>query len=474
MTGESKPLYLHDIITMAAARRPETVAVVDADGAWTYAELAGHTEQYAAAMAAAGVKAGDRVLIGAESRRWVVAAIHGCSRLGAIAVPLGSDLRPAQWEQIGQDARPALVLTAPPATAPVAVPPPHPTDADAPVLFMYTSGSTSTPKAVVCPHRSVLFAVEAIAARLRYRPDDVVLCRLPLSFDYGLYQVFLTAHSGGTLVLCGSRADGRLLSTAVEHGATVVPLVPSLATMLAQLAKRGDVPPVRLFTNTGQELTADHISALRQAFPGAAVQLMYGTTECKRVTIGEPDDDLVRPGSVGRPLDGTTVRILGEDGAPVPPGEEGQITVHGPHVMAGYWPDEPFPRDPITGDRVLHTGDYGHVDQDGHLYFHGRRDQLFKHRGVRTSVSEIEAAARAVPEIEDAAVLPPRGEGEAVLCAVTTLEPAEALRRLRDRLEPLKVPARCLVLDRMPLSANGKTDRTALAALIDHAEMTRA
>ncbi|MFB8282664.1 hypothetical protein [Nocardia colli] len=102
------------------------------------------------------------------------------------------------------------------------------------------------------------------------------------------------------------------------------------------------------------------------------------------------------------------------DGHPVPRGAEGQITAIGPYLMTGYWRDEEltaetFRRDVITGERILCTGDFGHLDEDGYVYFYGRRDQSFKQRGMRTSVAEIEAAARAVPEVEDAAV--PDGPG---------------------------------------------------------------
>ncbi|MFE7741644.1 class I adenylate-forming enzyme family protein [Nocardia sp. NPDC057455] len=460
-------------------RSPETVAVADIDGSWTYAELNDRVTECAREIAAAGIGVGDRVLIRATAERWVLAAIYACSRIGAIAVPLNPDLRPAQWEQIRADAEPALELdslrSAAQSVATGAPAPVEASDPEATALLLYTSGSTAAPKAVVCAHSSVLFATAAIAARVNYRRDDVVLCRLPLSFDYGLYQAFLTAFRGATLVLSGPGADAGLLATIRRFGVTVVPVVPSLATMLVRLAARRTAPTIRLFTNTGQELTKGQIDALRETFPSAAVQLMYGTTECKRITIGDPDGDLIRPGSVGLPLPGTTVRIVDPDGRPVAPGAEGQITVIGPHLMNGYWRDDEltartYRRDVVTGERVLYTGDYGHLDEDGHLYFRGRRDQLFKSRGVRTSVAEVEAAALAVPGVLDAAVLPPRGDDDAVLFAVTASTPTEVLRGLRDRLEPLKVPARCVVIAEIPLGATGKTDRTALAELAEGAQ----
>ncbi|SCL20789.1 Acyl-CoA synthetase (AMP-forming)/AMP-acid ligase II [Micromonospora pallida] len=462
--------FLHTLVAQAAARQPEAMAVRDATGSWTYAELDRYSRGYAAGLHDAGVGVGDRVLIRAAAERWVLAAVYACSHLGAVAVPLSADLRPAQWAHVIDDAEPALTLTGPPPVADTAIR--SPVDPQSPVLFLYTSGSTARPKAVVCPHRQVLFAVGAIAERLGYRPDDVILCRLPLSFDYGLYQAFLAAAAGACLVLQGPGGDGALLATIRRHGVTVVPVVPSLATILIRLARRGSAPSVRLVTNTGQELTATHLDGLREAFPSAAIQLMYGTTECKRVTIAEPDGDLARPGSLGKPLPGTTLVILDPSGRPAPAGEEGQIVVAGPHLMSGYWKDEQltartYRRDPATGRRLLHTGDYGHLDADGNLFFHGRRDHLFKQRGVRVSVAEVEAAARQIPGVQDVALLPPGDGRDATLFAVTDLEPGEVLMRLHELLEPAKVPASCRVLPAIPVGSTGKTDRAALSHLLE-------
>lgn len=377
MISEHTGRFLHTLVAEAAIRQPRSVAVDDGDGAWTYAELDEHSRAYAVGLASAGVRPGDRVLIRAVAHRWVLAAIYACSRVGAVAVPLSPDLRPAQWDQITTDAEPTLVLTGPPppASGPV---PKSPASLDQPVLFLYTSGSTALPRAVVCPHRQLLFATAAVSAGLGYRAHDTVLCRLPLSFDYDLYQAFLAASAGATLLLRGSDQDAALLATIRRHQVTVVPVVPSLATMLIRLANReAAAPSVRLITNTDQELTGVQCEVLRRAFPSAIVRLMYGTTECKRVTIAEPDADLTRPGS-------------------------------------------------------------------------------------------IEAAARQLPQVADVALLPPRHDQDAVLFTVTALSPQDVLRQLRGRLEPTKVPGKCLILRELPLGSNGKTDRATLGRLADH------
>ncbi|MFE9470508.1 class I adenylate-forming enzyme family protein [Streptomyces griseofuscus] len=491
MTVEARqgPTLRHvvDVLDHAAAAHGGELAVTDDQGDWSYAELAEHSCEFAQWLHRRGVSAGDRVVVCATASREFVAILYGCLRAGAVFVPLGPATTAYQLSQVVADARPRLVITDRiDETADTACslqevwaevrrpggPMTHPRAEVAPAqtaLLIYTSGSTAAPKAVVSPHGRVLWATRAVAARLRYRTDDIVLCRLPLSFDYGLYQVFLCALAGAHLVLLSRTADLRLAAVARERGATVVPLVPSLATMLLHSARRDPGPSrIRLFTNTGEDLPHAVRAQLREHFPRAGIQLMYGTTECKRISVLEVDGDLRRPGSVGRALDGTRIRILTADGVPAAPGEAGEIVVSGPHVMAGYWraPEltaARFRTDPHTGEVRLHTGDFGHLDGDGYLYFHGRGDDMFKRHGVRTSAAEIESAARDIPGVDHAVLLPPTDRRDMVLCVVTTLTPTEVLRHLGTLLDPARVPDRCRVFDRFPLSSNGKTDRARLS-----------
>ncbi|WP_433170048.1 class I adenylate-forming enzyme family protein [Actinoallomurus sp. CA-150999] len=490
MTGPARaPRLIHDLPAAAPAAHPDRPAVTDRTGTWTYAELDARARAFATWLDRHGVRAGDRVLARAGNVREFVAMLYGTVRHGAIFVPVNPATKPFHLTAITTDAGPALAVdegdalprtgrthalsTIWPQIERLAAEPAHPgrppVEPDDLGLLMYTSGSTSAPKAVMSPHRAVVFATGAIASRLRYRADDVVLTAVPLSFDYGLYQIFLAALAGAELVLSGPQDHTRLIGLLREHRVTVVPVVPSLGEMLLRLRRRDrdTPPPVRLFTSTGAALTTPVIDGLRAAFPGARVAPMYGITECKRVTILEPDGDLARPGSVGRPLPGTQVRIVGDDGARLPAGEVGEITVAGPHVMAGYWQAleltaQRFRTDPVSGEVTLHTGDYGRVDADGHLYFEGRRDDLFKRRGVRTSVREIEAAALDVPGVREAAVLPPDGSRDLTVFAVTELSPAQVLRAMEDRLESAKVPAACHVVDSLPLTPNGKIDKRVL------------
>jgi acyl-coenzyme A synthetase/AMP-(fatty) acid ligase len=199
---------------------------------------------------------------------------------------------------------------------------------------------------------------------------------------------------------------------------------------------------------------------------------MYGLTECKRVSIMPPDEDLTRPGASGRPLPGTEVHVQGATGERLPAGETGEFVVRGPHVMPGYWRREDLTADrfPVAADgtRELHTGDYGRLDEDGYLYVDGRRDDIYKERGFRVSTTEVEAAAQTVPDVRLAAVIPPRDapDSHAVLVVTGDVRPTAVLKALRERIEPYKVPRECVVLDEIPLSGNGKLARAALADVL--------
>ncbi|MEI5099096.1 AMP-binding protein [Streptomyces sp. PmtG] len=484
------------LLAAAVAARPDAPAVTDGSGTWRYADLDAWSQAYADWLTARGVRRGDRVLARVGNVREFTALLFGALRRGIVFVPVNPAMKRFHLNTVVPDCDPALLIGQ--TDQDVAVlsevtdrpvfgldevasgaerllgAAPGAADAD-PVrpddlgLLIYTSGSTAAPKAVVSTHAPIVFAARAIQARLRYREDDVVLAAVPLSFDYGLYQVFLSVIAGARLVLSEPDRHVGLLGTLHEHGVTVVPLVPSLGEMLLALARRDrrEPPPVRLFTNTGAALTAPVIAQLRAAFPRAQVSPMYGTTECKRVTVLEPDGDLAKPGSVGRALDGTQVLILDDDGQPLPPHTVGEIAARGPHVMSGYWraPEQTAPRfrpHPVTGEVTLHTGDYGYLDADGHLYFAGRRDDLFKRKGVRMGTLEIETAALDIPGVTATAVLAPADGHDLTLYAVAELTENALLDELAERLEAAKVPAVCHLVDELPLTPNGKTDKRRL------------
>jgi amino acid adenylation domain-containing protein len=486
---------LHEILDAAAPDRP---AVKYADGTLTYGELRDRSLGLAGWLASRGVGQGDRIVVQAANHPQSAALLYAASRLGAIFTHLHPAARPYQLRHVLADCEPALVIAGeeclaaaresaaadvyslqelPSDAAPsraLASQPARPSD---PACLIYTSGSTAMPKAVVAPHAQMVFAARAIQERLRYRDDDAVYCALPLSFDYGLYQILLCALAGAQLVLGGAGEAGpALLAGLVRERISVAPLVPAMAGTLARLLERGAQPAsgLRLITSTGAPMPGFTLSRLRAGLPGMRVQLMFGLTECKRVSIMEPDGDLARPGSCGRPLDGTDAYAVDTAGRRLPPGETGELVVRGPHVMAGYWraPALTARRFHADGDgtRILRTGDLCWLDGDGYLYFAGRMDETYKSRGLRVSAAEVEAAALDVPGVTAAAVLPPcAGEPAALLAVTGHVSPSHVLKELTTRLEDFKVPAACHVLPAMPLTAHGKTDKKTVTAWLREA-----
>ncbi|MGR6920885.1 class I adenylate-forming enzyme family protein [[Actinomadura] parvosata] len=478
---------LHDLLDAAPA---DAVAIAERGHPVRYRDVTEAGTRIAAWLGERGVAPGDRVLLsltrvrGLDTPAWV----YACSVAGAVFCVLHEQVTGPALDHVLDDAAPALVVSdnrkvlgqavahGVPAAGPDAGPAggaPHRyarAGADAPACMIYTSGSTSRPKAIVSTHAQMTFVARAIQSRLRYRPGDVVYTTQPFSFDVGLYQIFLSALGGAQVWLPGQLgASLRIVPELRESGATVLPTVPAVAQALAAgLAKSADpvpVPRLRLLTNTGAAMPAGVLAALRERLPGLRVQLMYGLTECKRVSIMPVDGDLERPGSSGLPLPGTEVTIVDAAGRPLPPGEVGEIVVNGPHVMSGYWNQEE-----LTADRFrpsgLRTGDFGHLDRDGYLYVEGRRDDVYKQSGFRVSATEVEAAALELPGVRMAVVLPPRDGGEgAVLVVVGDTEPARVRAGLAHRLEQFKVPKRCVVVDELPLNQNGKVDKKALAVI---------
>ncbi|MGW1876258.1 class I adenylate-forming enzyme family protein [Streptomyces sp. NPDC001975] len=504
MTTQPPAALLHELLDEAAVRWPNRPAVTCQDRTVTYLELAAASRRVAHWLGELGLRRGHRLLVSAQASTTVPVLVHAASRLGVAFSLLHEQVRGEQLEHVLNDSEPMLVVsdsepnqatagrlgvraedlatvtarafdaeskTGPIPTAPLSVDP---------VCLIYTSGTTSLPKAVVSTHQQMLFAVRAIQQVLGYRPDDVVYSPLPLSFDYGLYQLILGAGSGAHVWLGRPAEVGPpLLTNLLRSRATVLPAVPAVADALARLLRRAGERrlSLRMLTNTGAAMPQETLTVLRANLPALDVHLMFGLTECKRATIMPANGDLARPGSSGLALPGTEVFVVDAQGGRLPAGEIGEIVVRGPNVMSGYWRHAE-----LTAQRYpkaeglfpeLRTGDYGRLDEEGYLYVEGRRDDVYKENGFRVSAIEVEAAARRLPAVGSAAVLAPDGSAPARLFVTVTdeLSAADVLQAMRQVIEEYKIPRTCLVLPELPLTGNGKIDRKALAALanrVDH------
>jgi amino acid adenylation domain-containing protein len=343
--------------------------------------------------------------------------------------------------------------------------------------LIYTSGSTGRPKGVMLTHLNIVSAATSITSYLENTPDDVIINVLPLSFDYGLYQVLMAFKVGATVVLERSFTyPHAVLQTLIRENVTGFPLVPTIAAILLELDLSAyRFPSLRYITNTAAALPSDHIRQLRALFPHVKIFSMYGLTECKRVSYLPPDQLDLRPTSVGRGMPNEEVYIVDDHGNRVGPGVVGELVVRGSNVMKGYWElpeetDRMLRPGLLPGEKVLHTGDLFYMDEEGYLFFFGRKDDIIKTRGEKVSPKEVEDVLYGMNGISEAAVIgtPDPVLGEAVRAFVTLREGAELteqeiLRHCAERLESFMVPQSVVFEKTLPKTDSGKISKRQIA-----------
>jgi acyl-CoA synthetase (AMP-forming)/AMP-acid ligase II len=299
---------------------------------------------------------------------------------------------------------------------------------------------------------------------------------LPLSFDYGLYQLLMIFSFGGRLVLERRFAyPADILQRIEQERVTGLPGVPTLfAVRLEMDLKAFDLSSLRYLTNTAASLPPAHILKLRDRFPQARLFSMYGLTETKRTLYLSPDELDRRPDSVGVAIPGTEVWLEDEGGRRLGPGEVGELVVRGRHVMRGYWGDEAatarrFRPGPLPGERVCHTGDLFRRDEDGFYYFVARQDDIIKSRGEKVAPKEVENVLYRLDGVQQAAVIgvPDPVLGQAIKAFVVVdgsgLTEADVLRHCRAHLEDFMVPRAVEFRDDLPKTSSGKIRRAELS-----------
>lgn len=512
---------LHDYLIDSAARLPDKVALVCQGRRFTYGELDAQSNALANALARRGVERGDRVVIFASNSLEAVVAFWAVLKANAVAVVVNpltkADKLAYMLNDCGataliaegqlalvfvESASKASALRAtivyglmagrpPPPALPglttfegvVAeeardhAPPRRCIDVDLAALI-YTSGSTGEPKGVMLTHRNMLSAAASISAYLEIAEDEVILGVLPLAFDYGLYQMIMAFRMGARLVLEHSFAfPAQVLKLVVDEGVTGFPGVPTMFATIGEMKhlKDYDFSRIRYATNTAAALHVKHILMLKDIFPKARIYSMYGLTECKRCTYLPPKDLDRKPTSVGIAIPNTELWIVGEDGRKLGPNQVGQLVIRGATVMSGYWgkPEETAQRlrpGPLPGERVLYTGDYCRLDEEGYLYFVGRMDDIIKSRGEKVPPKEVEDVLIGISGVKEAAVIgvPDEILGEAVKAFVVPIEGAQlderGVRKIcQSKLESFMVPKHIVFVPALPKGDTGKIKKTGLS-----------
>jgi len=510
-------LLVSDFLEQSAESRPDKVALVYEDRRLTYAEVEAEANRLAHALKDHGVARGDRVVLFLPNSVELVIGIFATLKADGVSVAINSSTKPDKLAHlihncgatvlltsdrqanvatqmlqrapslraafvVGSNSDPATSRTPPlisvesmVARYPASRPPRQCIDQDL-AFLIYTSGSSGEPKGVMSTHANVVFASWSITTYLENVPEDVIICALPLSFDYGLYQLMMAFRLGGTLVLEKSFAyPAHFVERMQAEHVTGCPIVPTMLALLLNMdLSPYDLSHLRYISNTGAALPPSHIQRFRDLFPGVSVYSMYGLTETKRTLYLPPDQLDDRPGSVGVAIPGTEVWLVDEEGRRLGPNQVGELVVRGQHVMRGYWQNpeataKRFRAGPIPGERVCYSGDLLRMDQDGYFYFVGRQDDVIKSRGEKVAPKEVEDVLYGLPGIVEAAVVGVHDPvlGQAIKAIVVTQDKAmtekSVLRHCRAHLEDFMVPKTVEFVDSLPRTTSGKIHRSAVA-----------
>ncbi len=513
-------VLVHQLVANSAQRHPDRVALKHRDDKLTYRELNAAVEAFAAGLLALGLGRGDRVAIYAEKRFETVIAMFGAARAGGVYVPVNPLLKGEQVAHILADCDVRVLVTtserlaglapalaecrglahvvyvgAAPAPAGAArlvdwasmlAHAPRPghlvVDQDM-AAILYTSGSTGRPKGIVLSHRNVVAGAESVAEYLELTHDDRLLAVLPLSFDYGMNQLTTMCLVGGLTVLMNYLFPRDIVAMVAKERISGLAAVPPLWTQLAQLpwpAAAGE--HLRYFTNSGGHLPKETLRQLRAALPNTKPFLMYGLTEAFRSTYLPPAEIDRRPDSMGKAIPNAEIFVARPDGTLCAPHEPGELVHRGVHVSLGYWNDpartaERFkpapgqdPRLPLT-ELAVWSGDTVKMDEDGYLYFVGRRDEMIKTSGYRVSPTEVEEMLFSTRLVGEAAAfgVPHPVLGQAIAVVVTpaagaALDLAALKRACQEKLPAYMVPGHIEIAHApLPRNANSKIDRKRLA-----------
>jgi len=506
----------------SALRLPDKTALICGNNRLTYREINDSVNRLAAALVNMGIRNQDRIIVFMDNSPEAVISLFGILKAGAIFIILNPQMKAKKLNYILKDSGACCLLThaskaqviadaisgledlkhiiwvgtdhAISLLSPVPAVAYHSwdqalSDDSCPYIdsnpagidvdlatIIYTSGSTGYPKGVMSAHYNMVAAIESITQYLENVEEDIILNTLPLSFDYGLYQILMAFSVGATVVLEKSFGYPQtIIERLVQEKVTGFPIVPTIAAILLRMETWGryDFSSLRYISSTGAAFPVPHIKRLRELFPHVKIYSMYGLTECKRVSYLPPDQIDTKPDSVGIPMANVEALVVNEEGQELGQGQIGELVVRGSNVMQGYWNDpseisKTFRPGRYRGETLLYTGDLFRKDMDGYLYFVSRKDDLIKTRGERVSPAELENTLASMEGVAEVAVIgvPDDILGSALKAFVVTndrdVTEQSVLRYCKENLEFLMVPKFVEFKDFLPKLDTGKIDKKRL------------
>jgi len=512
---------IHHMLEASARRTPEKEALVHGQQRLTYQDVARRTGSLAQGLLEAGLRRGDRLGIYLEASVPQVLSIFAASQAGAVFVPVSSLLYPEQVAHIAKDCGMTGLVTTPGKLSALAeVLPQIPTlkfvvltSEDATTsgslptydfdtlcsselrtnrcsqniekdlaAILYTSGSTGKPKGVMLSHANVIAGSRIVSTYLGITEKERILAVLPFSFDAGMNQLMTAFEKGATCVLINFVFAREIVQVLRKEQITGLAGVPTLWSLLAQPNSTLSRQPVslRYITNTGGAMPQAVLKVLREVLPNTKIFLMYGLTEAFRSTYLPPEELDRRPTSMGKAIPDTEILVLNEQGQLCKPGEPGELVHRGPTVSMGYWnrpedtvralrPNPLLPPELGDCEKVCYSGDLVKMDEDGFLYFIGRRDTMIKSSGFRISPTEVEEVLFQSGKLRGAAVIgiPDDTLGQSIKAFVVPRDglgpDTEALMGYcAEKLPRYMVPKTFEVLSELPKTSSGKVDYPAL------------
>lgn len=515
---------VHHLLRDSAAQCPDQEALVWKAERVTYASANVQVMGLAAGLRKLGIQRGDRVAVLLRPSIQLPISLFAISAAGAVFVPIHHGMFPTQVAHILRDCGAvALItdgqrlqllntelpqlptLTCVVCTEPADNPTACPTfdfmttcqpDANAAereeciekdlAAILYTSGSTGYPKGVMLSHANLLAGARIVADYLDISSHDRILAALPWSFDAGLNQLTTATLQAGTTVMLDFKFGRDIVRQLAGESITGLAGVPSLWSLLAQPSSglgKQPLPHLRYITNTGGAMPQNVLSDLRSLLPGTKIYLMYGLTEAFRSTYLPPEELDRRPTSMGRAIPNTEILVVNEQGERCQVGEVGELVHHGPTVSLGYWghPEltervlrpHPFPLSgsPVA-ERVCYSGDLVRFDEEGFLYFVGRRDNQIKSAGFRISPTEVEDVLCRQAGVRQAAVIgvPDPVLGQHLVAYVLVAEhssvsASDLLAKCASSLPRHMVPKQIELVGELPMTASGKVNYPRLREL---------
>lgn len=504
-------MLVNQFLENTVEKTPQKEALIFADKTLKYIEIENYANSLGNALLELGLQKLDRVAIYLDNSVESVISIFGILKAGGIFLIINPQVKPKKLEYILNDCQVKFLITdhklafnyrgnCPHLKSLIAIntipkiedelvkttiylfwdlineypsKQPNNTCIDIDLCsLIYTSGSTGNPKGVMLNHLNILTAANSIIQYLENTSKDIILNCLPLSFDYGLYNILMPFKFGGTVVLEKSFIyPFQLVGLVNRQKVSGLPVVPTIIGMLLQFKSlnRYNLSSVRYVTSTGQALPSNHILRLSELFNQAKIYSMYGLTECKRVSYLPPEELLKRPTSVGKAIPNTEVYIVNKSGDKInQPFEIGELIVRGSNIMQGYWnlpeeTDKVLQAGRYPWEKNLRTGDLFKMDEEGYLYFVARKDDLIKTGGERVSPKEIENILYELEEIHEVAVFGVDHEilGQSIKVSLVLKEESkltekDILEYCTLQLEKYMVPKCVEICRELPKTLTGK------------------